>query len=146
MNPRLKKRLQAEISQLEKNGCVVSFSDSVVTVKFVAKQPKTSKVLLGIYKYRKSLFDIIGKNIVTDYIARMCLTREYSIKIDLHDNWPFRAPLVSMNDYNSSEYVRWTPDNSLWDIVDAFKKQLRFLETCGKPNGGLLFYFYPKRL
>jgi len=123
---RMDRRLDGELAFLRSKGCYATLqfeggkkmvSIDVRTLK--RENAKKIVILLGLFKYRKTFLNVIGKDVV-NYIANL-EAKTYNIQLDVTRHWPFDAPHVSMKDFNVSN-ITWNVEDRLYSIVEAFKK------------------------
>jgi hypothetical protein len=163
---RMEKRLnEREIKLLQEKGLYVEkvtstekpilghvLSVQVQTLKKESIQTKDGnptkvvETLLGIYRFRKSLFSLLPKDVFMGHVIQK-LTDTHIVKLDLTDSWPFQAPIVSTTLYNVTNITKWYLEEFLYSVIREFKRQHQAFVKTGhtyRPESG--FYFVPKTL
>lgn len=151
MEKRFGRRIKFEIDNLRGKGLIPLRKENTIfiTVPILEKENVQSVViLLGILKFRQTLLNKIGRDVI-NYMVNL-FTKKYEIEIVLGPRWPFCSPEVYMEHFYVSPHPSWTADYKLYDIIKSFKLQHCDLnksdKVCSAPSyvGG--FFFMKKDL
>jgi hypothetical protein len=130
--PILRKRLEHELHELRGHGCSASHQpDDMLLLQFYAmsaQQAIVIRTLLGIFKFRKSSLDLVGKDMVT-YLVKEHLSKRIELQLFIK-NWPFQAPLIWSQDFYISQLGNWSADHCFMEIIASFRRQYRLIAEC----------------